>query len=83
MMIFLDILEFSLYITNVKFGPMLLVFISYIENQFKTSVKTIRTDNRVEFVMNNFYAYKGIIYQTTCVGTSEQKDIVDENTNTF
>jgi len=37
-------------------------FISYVKNQFKTSINYIRTNNGVEFVMKFFYASKGIIY---------------------
>jgi len=52
-------------------------FIAYIENQFKTTVKTIRTDNGTEFSMKNFFSSKGIVHQTTCVETPEQNGIVE------
>jgi len=51
-------------------------FIAYIENQFKTTVKTIRTDNGAEFAMNFFFS-KGIVHQTTYVETPEQNEIVE------
>jgi len=52
-------------------------FIAYIENQFKTTIKTIRTDNGAEFAMKNFFSSKGIVHQTTCVETPEQNGIVE------
>jgi hypothetical protein len=47
-------------------------FIKMIENQFNTSVKTVRTDNGPEFLIPHFYASKGIIHQTSCVETPQQ-----------
>ena len=52
-------------------------FIAYIENQFKTTVKIIRTDNGAEFAMKKFFSSKGIVHQTTCVETPEQNGIVE------
>jgi len=46
-------------------------FIAEIENQFSTSVKTIRTDNEVEFLMSQYF------YQTTCIETPQQNGIVE------
>jgi len=34
-------------------------FISYVENHFQTKIKYIRTDNGVEFVMKDFFCFKG------------------------
>jgi len=52
-------------------------FIAYVENQFKATVKTIRTDNGAEFAMKNLFSSKGIVHQTTCVETPEQNGIVE------
>ena len=38
-------------------------FTVFVKNHFKTNIKTIRTDNDVEFAMSNFYASKGIIHK--------------------
>lgn len=38
-------------------------FISYIQNQFNTTVQIIRTDNGQEFNMPDFYQKYGIIHQ--------------------
>jgi len=48
----------------------------FVQNHFKTNIKTIRTDNGVEFAMSNFYASKGIIHKKSCVETPQQNDIV-------
>jgi len=52
-------------------------FITYAENHFSTKVKTIRTDNGIEFSMHHFFESKGIIHQTTCIETPEQNGIVE------
>ena len=52
-------------------------FIAEIENQFSTLVKTIRTDNGIEFSMSQYFSSKGIIHQTTCIETPQQNCIVE------
>ena len=52
-------------------------FVAYAENHFSIKVKTIRTDNDIEFFMHDYFASKGIIHQTTCVETLEQNGIVE------
>ncbi|KAK8921731.1 hypothetical protein KSP39_PZI020888 [Platanthera zijinensis] len=52
-------------------------FIHFIDTQFSTKLKTIRTDNGLEFSMNDFYQSKGILHQTTCVETPQQNGIVE------
>jgi len=32
-------------------------FIAYVENQFQTTVQTVRIDNGVEFAMKDFFYY--------------------------
>ena len=44
---------------------------------FKINIKTIRTDNGVEFAMSNFYASKGIIHKKSCVETPQQNGIIE------
>jgi len=49
-------------------------FISLVENQFKITVKSIRTDNGTEFTNNETFMYfqaKGIIHQKTCPYTPQ------------
>jgi len=44
-------------------------FVTFIQTQFETTIKTIRSDNGSEFFMTNFFANKGIVHQTSCVNT--------------
>ncbi|XP_070035124.1 uncharacterized protein [Nicotiana tomentosiformis] len=55
-------------------------FLSMIENQFGTSVKTIRSDNGLEFVNNETMTYfqeKGIVHQKICPYTPQQNGVVE------
>lgn len=55
-------------------------FVSLVENQFSTTIKTIRTDNGLEFVnaeTHNCLQSKGIIHQTTCPYTPQQNGVVE------
>jgi hypothetical protein len=52
-------------------------FITLNENQHKTIVKVIRSDDGPEFIMPKFYASKGIIHQTSCVETPQQNARVE------
>lgn len=55
-------------------------FIAYIEVQFKASVKIIRSDNGMEFddtTTRSFYSTKGIVHQTTCIGTPQQNGVIE------
>jgi len=49
--------------TKSKVRNHIVNFTSYIENHFKTTVKTIRIDNVAEFSMTNFFSSKGIIHK--------------------
>ena len=55
----------------------LINFIELVMTQFEKVVKCIKSDNVVEFKMDNFYASRGIIHQTTYVETLEQNAIVE------
>jgi hypothetical protein len=52
-------------------------FIKMIEVQHNSHVKTVRSDNGIEFLMPQFYSSKGIIHQTSCVETPEQNGRVE------
>ena len=47
-------------------------FVVFIQTQFETGIKVVRSDNGTEFVMTNFFSNKGIIHQTSCVNTPQQ-----------
>nr|KYP65704.1 Retrovirus-related Pol polyprotein from transposon TNT 1-94 [Cajanus cajan] len=52
-------------------------FISYVQTQFTKHIKVIRSDNGVEFAMDQLYATYGIVHQTSCVETPQQNSIVE------
>ncbi|KAJ4790588.1 Retroelement pol polyprotein-like [Rhynchospora pubera] len=55
-------------------------FVRMVYTQFQKSVKSIRSDNGTEFtsrLMKQFCTEKGIIYQTSCVGTPQQNGRVE------
>lgn len=52
-------------------------FVAWVETQFSIKIKTIRSDNGLEFSIPAFYADKGIIHQRTCFGTPEQNGTVE------
>lgn len=59
---------------------MLTSFITFVETQFHTIVKIIRSDNVQEFcdhTANQFYSSKGIIHQTSCRETPQQNGKVE------
>ena len=47
-------------------------FINLIENQLDCHVKTVRSDNSLEFIIPQLYAAKSILHQTSCVETPQQ-----------
>jgi len=52
-------------------------FVTFVQTQFETTIKTIRSDNGTKFFMTNFFVNKGIVYQTSCVNTPQQNSIVE------
>jgi hypothetical protein len=52
-------------------------FLSYIETQFSTKLKCLRSDNGIEFLMHDFYNSKGILHQRSCVECPQQNGIVE------
>lgn len=70
--------------TNVF--TLLQAFVSYAETQFHTSIKSIRSDNGLEFCEKHvevFYKSKGIIHQTSCVDTPQQNGVVERKHRHF
>jgi hypothetical protein len=59
---------------------MLQHLVNYIETQFHTHVKFIRTDNAKELCegdMLQFYLQKGIYHQRSCSHTPQQNGVVE------
>ena len=53
-------------------------FLALVERQFAKHVKTIRSDNGTEFMcLTSFFREKGIIHETSCVGTPQQNGRVE------
>ncbi|RDX84044.1 putative F-box/LRR-repeat protein, partial [Mucuna pruriens] len=47
-------------------------FVLLVENKYNVAVKKIRNDNGPEFIIDSFYATKGVFHQTSCVETPRQ-----------
>jgi len=52
-------------------------FVIFVQTQFGTAIKIIRSDNEIEFFMTNLFVNKGIVHQTSCVNTPRQNSIVE------
>lgn len=50
---------------------------NYVLTQFSTKIKILKSDNGCEFNISEFYAYKGILHQKSCVNTSQQDAVVE------
>jgi len=54
-------------------------FVIFIQTQFETAIKVIRSDNVTKIFMTNFFIIKGIIHQTSCVNTLQQNSKLKGN----
>jgi len=52
-------------------------FVCMIENQFEKKVKSIRSGNGPEFLLQKFYVERGILHQRSCVYTPQQNGRVE------
>jgi Integrase core domain len=56
------------------------VFCSLVQNQFNTTVKTLRSDNAKEYFLNDFLQYtidNGIIHESLCAYTPQQNGVAE------
>ena len=53
------------------------LFVTFVETQFSTRIKCIRSDNGPELRLANFFESKGIIHHTSCVETPQQNGVVE------
>jgi len=44
-------------------------FVVFVQTQFETAIKIIRSDNGTKFFMTNFFVNKRIVHQTSRVNT--------------
>jgi len=59
-----------------KVVKILEIFFVFVQTQFETIIKVMRSDNETEFFITNFFINKGIMHQTSCVNTPQQNSIV-------
>jgi transposase InsO family protein len=55
-------------------------FFNMVQNQFNKNVKILRSDNGGEFVnrtLRELFHLKGIIHETSCVGTPQQNGVAE------
>ena len=56
------------------------------KTQFQATVKVLRTDNALELSTSHtaldFFAFHGILHQTSCVQTPQQNGIVEKKAQT-
>lgn len=52
-------------------------FINYVQTQFSAKIKTIRSDNGLEFNMLSYFATLGILHQRSCVETPQHNSVVE------
>jgi hypothetical protein len=52
-------------------------FINFVETQFTSRIKVLRSDNGSEFNMCDFYSAKGILHQLSCVESPQQNFVVE------
>jgi len=61
------------FFLNKKFEVVKILenFVTFVQTQFETTIKIIRSDNGTKFFMTNFFSNKGIVHQTSCVHTPQ------------
>ena len=53
-------------------------FFAMVHRQFNRHVKIVRSDNGTEFTyLNDYFVEKGVIHQTSCVGTPQENGRVE------
>jgi len=70
-----------LMVTKNEAIGLIKAFVAMVQTQFTHKVKTIRSDNALEFTKSetalDFFASNGILHQTSCVQTPQQNGVVE------
>ena len=53
-------------------------FVALVETQYDNKVKKIRINNGSKFSLHEFYAFKGIVHQTSSIMTPQQNTVVEQ-----
>ena len=67
-----------IFLLKAKFEvrSLIISFHTMVQTKFNTKIKSIRSDNAMEFNISNFYNSNGIIHQQCCIYTPQQNSIV-------
>ena len=52
-------------------------FFTFVETQFQTKIKSLRSDNGLKFSMSKFFTDKCVLHQLSCVDTPQQNSVVE------
>lgn len=52
-------------------------FFLFVETQFNSKIKVIRSDKGPKFNMSEFFSLKGVLHQLSCVESPQQNSIVE------
>ena len=52
-------------------------FFTFVETQFQTKIKSLKSDNGPEFSMSQFFTDKNVLHQLSCVDTPQQNSVVE------
>lgn len=68
-----------IFLMKAKFEvrPLIVSFYIVVQIQFGTKIKSIRSDNALEFMLPNFYSSTGIVHQQSYVYTPQQNLVVE------
>ena len=67
-----------LLVDKTEVFHMFMRFVSMVDRQFSQTIKIVQSDNGTEFnCLYDYFVANGIIFQTSCVGTSQQNGRVE------
>jgi hypothetical protein len=68
-----------IYLMHSKYQTRSIVqsFFTMVATQFNIKIKTLRSDNGVEFCMDDLFSQQGTLHQLSCVETPQQNSVVE------